>query len=219
VSEALLRDYLREYSIDVSSPGAERPLAAMPERAEEAEPGAGDRDSVGVLQQRPSQGWGGGDATALTDVLEATKEFLDHLVSVQGWQALPLAVAVQEVQVSADGSAYAQHESEAQALSDALTGRLPAAITCSFGKPTVVAAVATVANQLSRDLPVHAPTTAELTVRVPGGSWQTAAWFVANADRLGIDKVAYAAKQWTRAKGWKPATASATAVVATMFHK
>src|SRR5690242_11481897 len=31
-------------------------------------PGAGDRDSVGVLQQRPSQGWGNGRASTLTDV-------------------------------------------------------------------------------------------------------------------------------------------------------
>src|SRR5579875_2287000 len=39
-------------------------------------PGEGDRDSVGVLQQRPSQGWGGGSAARLTDVTEATREFL-----------------------------------------------------------------------------------------------------------------------------------------------
>ena len=45
-------------------------------------PGDGDRDSVGVLQQRPSQGWGGGDPNALTDVGEATKEFLDALIDV-----------------------------------------------------------------------------------------------------------------------------------------
>src|SRR4051794_37590102 len=31
-------------------------------------PNEGDRDSVGVLQQRPSQGWGGGDAAKLNDV-------------------------------------------------------------------------------------------------------------------------------------------------------
>src|SRR5438445_11164855 len=45
-------------------------------------PGAGDRDSVGVLQQRPSQGWGNGDANTLQDVFEATTEFLQHLVKI-----------------------------------------------------------------------------------------------------------------------------------------
>lgn len=179
--------------------------------------GQGDRDSVGVLQQRPSQGWG--TETQLADVRFATGAFLDALIKVPKWQQLDLAVAVQDVQISADGRAYAQHEPEAQALSDALTGKRPAAITCSFHKPTAVAASATVATQLSRDLPVNAPTTAESTIRVPGASWQTAAWFVANADRLGIDSVAYNAKQWTRSKGWHPASASAAAVVATLYRE
>ena len=76
-------------------------------------PGEGDRDSVGVLQQRPSQGWGGGKASALTDVGEATREFLEALVKIPKWQTLPPAEAIQKVQISADGSAYAQHEPEA----------------------------------------------------------------------------------------------------------
>ena len=58
---------------------------------------------------------------------------------------------------------------------------------------------------------------AGLTIRVPGAAWQTTAWFIANADRLGIDSVAYDGKRWSRSDGWKPATTAAmTAVVATM---
>lgn len=180
-------------------------------------PGDGDRDSVGVLQQRPSQHWG--TQAQLTDVRYATGAFLDALVKVPEWEQLDVAVAVQDVQISADGSLYTQHQSEAQALSDALTGKPPAAITCSFRKPTEVAAVTTVAVQVSKDLPIKAPTTAGRSVTVPGGGWQTAAWFVANADRLGIDKVGYDARQWTRADGWKSGSESATAVVATMYQK
>jgi hypothetical protein len=179
-------------------------------------PGDGDRDSVGVLQQRPSQGWG--TQAQLTDVRFATGAFLDALVAVPGWQQLDLAVAVQDVQVSADGSAYAQHESEAKGLSDALMGKQPAGITCSFHKPTEVATAVTVAAQVVRDLPVNPSTPIGRSVAVPGAKWQTAAWFVANADRLGIDKVAYDARQWTRAHGWKSGSASATAVVATMYQ-
>lgn len=180
--------------------------------------GDGDRDSVGVLQQRPSQGWG--TEQQLSDLHFATGAFLDALLlKVPDWQHEDLAVAIQAVQISADGSAYAQHEAEAQALAHAFTGRLQAGITCSFGKPTQVATVATVVTQLVRDLPVTAPTSTPSTVRVPGAAWQTAAWFVANADRLGIDKVAHDGKQWTRAEGWKSAIAPATAVVATMYHK
>lgn len=180
--------------------------------------GDGDRDSVGVLQQRPSQGWGGGHAATLNDVGEATKEFLDALVQVPHWRRLPLAEAVQAVQRSADGSLYAQHEQEAQALADALQGRKPRAITCTFEKPTKVASASVVAQQAATQLGIDSPAAVDAhTVRVPGASWQTVAWFVANADRLGIDRVAYAGNVWTRADGWKTGPASSTAVVATMY--
>jgi hypothetical protein len=180
--------------------------------------GSGDRDSVGVLQQRPSQGWG--SQAQLNDVGYATRAFLQHLVQVANWQSLPLAEAVQAVQISADGSAYARHENEAQALADALQGITPAGITCSFDAPTAVASTATVARQVATDLPVNPPTTSGGAVSVPGASWQTAAWFVANADRLGIEKVAYSGREWSRTAGWKTADAAGSAaVVATMHPK
>jgi hypothetical protein len=189
-------------------------------------PGAGDRDSVGVLQQRPSQDWGkvagqpdsiAARTARLTNVGEATKEFLDKLVNVPHWQTIPLADAVQAVQISADGSAYAQHEQEAQALADALQGVQPAAISCSFGKPTKVASTATVAAQVADQLGVGTATPSARTVRVPGARWQTVAWFVANADRLGIEQVGYDGKVWTRSGGWKSSNASKAAVTATMY--
>lgn len=181
-------------------------------------PGYGDRDSVGVLQQRPSQGWGGGKAERLTDVGEATKEFLDALVKVHHWRRLPLATAVQDVQISADGSAYARHEPEAQALADALQGVKPAAITCNFAAPTKVAPASVVASQVAYQLGIDTPhAVGRRTVRVPGAHWQTVAWFIANADRLGIERVAYHGKIWTRTDGWKRGVASRHTVVATMY--
>jgi hypothetical protein len=191
-------------------------------------PNAGDRDSVGVLQQRPTQGWGSvagqpdsiSDRTSrLTDVGFATTAFLDALVQIPNWRKLPLAEAVQAVQISADGSAYAQHELEAQTLADALQGIKPAAITCSFKEPTMVASTAKVAQQAGDQLGIDTPTAASAdTVRVPGAHWQTVAWFVANADRLGIERVAYSGKIWTRADGWKSGPAASTAVTATMYQ-
>jgi hypothetical protein len=181
-------------------------------------PGDGDRDSVGVLQQRPSQGWGGGNANALTDVGEATKEFLDALVKVPHWRTLSLADAIQSVQISADGSAYAQHEVEAQELADALQGVKPAAITCDFETPTVVASAKKVANQASFELGIDTPqAVGRRTVRVPGAHWQTVAWFIANANRLGIDRVSYDGKVWTRSDGWSSGDATKRAVVAEMY--
>ena len=180
-------------------------------------PGAGDRDSVGVLQQRPSQGWGGGDVQNLQDVFKATTEFLDHLVEVANWQRLPLATAIQAVQNSADESAYAKHEAEASTLADAMLGVKAKAVSCSFAKPTAVAPAATVADRLSAELPVRTPSVAAGRITVPGAKWQTVAWLVAYADRLGIDRVAYAGNEWTRAHGWHTSkTATARAVTATM---
>jgi hypothetical protein len=192
-------------------------------------PDYGDRDSVGVLQQRPSQGWGHVDGkpdsiaarkARLTDVGEATREFLAHLANVPHWPTLPLADAVQAVQISADGSAYAQHEPEAQALARALRGLQPAGVECSFGAPTKVADPATVASQAGDQLGIATPQPNGQTVRVPGAGWQTAAWFVANADRLGIEQVAYSGRQWTRDSGkWQNSNGRRGAVTATMYQK
>ncbi len=176
--------------------------------------GDGDRDSVGVLQQRPSQGWG--PAASLADVRYASGRFLDVLVKVPKWQTDSLASVVQQVQVSADGSAYAQHEPEAQALADGLMGVTPAGVSCDFSKPTAVAPAATVAAALSTQLPVSAPAVSGRTITVPGASWPTAAWLIAHANTYGIDSVACKDKTWTRAHGWKAAAGTTSGVVATM---
>jgi hypothetical protein len=182
-------------------------------------PGEGDRDSVGVLQQRPSQGWGGGDASKLNDVTEATREFLRALVTHKGWQHRPLAKAINDVQISAYESLYAQWEGEARALASALLGAHPAGMNCSFDPPTLVASPAKVIDRLRAQLDVGRPQASGRTIRVPASrrkAWQTAAWFVANADMLGIDSVAYDGRSWSRADGWVDGHSSRHAVVATM---
>lgn len=176
--------------------------------------GQGDRDSVGVLQQRPSQGWG--TAAQLSDVRFATGAFLDALIKDTGWQAEPLAKVIQQVQISADGTAYARHEAQATAMAAALTGSIAKGISCTFPAPTRTAAATTVGTQLAHDLPVNPPTVAGRTVSVSGAKWATAAWLVANADRLGIEEVAYAGQRWARSAGWKTAAPTTPAVTATV---
>jgi hypothetical protein len=177
--------------------------------------GAGDRDSVGILQQRPSQGWG--SAEQLANVAYATGKFLDAVVKVPNWQNDSLATVIQTVQVSADGSAYAKHEPQAQTVADALMGVTAAGVTCRFDQPSVIATPAAMAAQLAKELPVHAPSTSGKTVSVSGASWATAAWFVGHASVLGIDEVRYSGQHWKRSKGWSADTqAGATAVTATL---
>jgi len=93
----------------------------------------GDRDSLGIFQQRPSQGWG--EPEQIMDPHYATNQFYAALEQVDGYGDLPIDVAAQEVQRSADGSAYAQHEPDARALASALTGYSEAAFSCEVDAP------------------------------------------------------------------------------------
>jgi cell wall-associated NlpC family hydrolase len=80
----------------------------------------GDRDSIGLFQQRPSQGWG--TPEQLADPVYATDAFLGRLVLVPGWDSIPLTEAAQAVQRSATPDAYAQWEPLAVAVVAALGG-------------------------------------------------------------------------------------------------
>jgi len=93
----------------------------------------GDRDSLGLFQQRPSQGWGSPEQ--ILDPYYATNQFYTALEEVDGYPQLPIDEAAQQVQRSADGSAYAAHEPDARALASALTGYSPAAFSCQVDPP------------------------------------------------------------------------------------
>ncbi|WP_406178888.1 heavy metal transporter [Streptomyces canus] len=101
----------------------------------------GDRDSLGLFQQRPSQGWG--SPREILDPTYAAGEFYKHLVKVRGYQDLPLTVAAQRVQRSGYPQAYAKHEPDATLLAAALTGTSAATLTCDGRQDPAQAAQAT----------------------------------------------------------------------------
>ncbi|SDM99000.1 Peptidase family M23 [Lentzea albidocapillata subsp. violacea] len=74
----------------------------------------GDRDSLGLFQQRPSQGWGT-PAQIMNPTYSAT-QFYQHLLAVPGWQAMSLTNAAQTVQRSGFPDAYARHEHAARII-------------------------------------------------------------------------------------------------------
>ncbi|WP_219415189.1 C40 family peptidase [Pseudonocardia nigra] len=74
----------------------------------------GDRDSLGLFQQRPSQGWG--SPAEVTDPVYSTRIFIDRLLEVPGWEDMPVTVAAQTVQRSAFPDAYAKWEGLAAEL-------------------------------------------------------------------------------------------------------
>ena len=91
--------------------------------------GYGDRDSLGLFQQRPSQGWGRAEQIAVPSYAAAA--FYTRLRTVKGWQDLPVTVAAQAVQRSAYPEAYGAHEGAARVLAQVTTGEVPGGLACA----------------------------------------------------------------------------------------
>ena len=126
----------------------------------------GDRDSLGLFQQRPSQGWGT-KAQVSTPRLAAAS-FYEHLAKVPGWETMPVTEAAQRVQFSAAPTAYAQWEAEARLVAEALTGEIPAGLSCHFEPPKVPTTATTAGPAL------RAALTDELGLPGPGDPVTTA---------------------------------------------
>jgi len=180
----------------------------------------GDRDSVGVFQQRPSEGWG--TPRQLADPVYATGKFFGALVKVPNYLRMPVYQAAQAVQHSADGSAYRNYQPLAASLSGAFTGGRPHAVWCWFAAGGSHSPhVAAVRQQLVRtfgplDVRLHggrqttvaaasADPAAEVRVRHRAAGWTVASWLVTHARAYGISHVRYAGYQWSEAvgrRGW-----------------
>ncbi|WP_370973831.1 C40 family peptidase [Amycolatopsis sp. cg9] len=76
----------------------------------------GDRDSLGLFQQRPSQGWGSPEQ--ILNPVYAAGKFYDHLVALPGWQTMPPGAAEQAVQRSGFPDRYAPREPAAAGLTE-----------------------------------------------------------------------------------------------------
>ncbi|MFF7334309.1 heavy metal transporter [Streptomyces sp. NPDC090306] len=100
----------------------------------------GDLDSLGLFQQRPSQGWG--TKKQILDPTYAAGVFYEHLEKVPDYATLPLTEAAQRVQRSGYPEAYAKHEPDAKLLAAALTGQAAATLTCDGRTTTTEAAAA-----------------------------------------------------------------------------
>ncbi len=179
----------------------------------------GDRDSLGLFQQRPSQGWG--TAAQVVDPVHATNAFYDALVAVPGYETMAITAAAQAVQRSAFPEAYAKHEPQARAWASALTGFSTAAVTCHLRAPDAAGTAEAFAAHVQRDLgpltitPGAATTTGlPLVVTTAAGvpvdartrnAWSAAQGVVAIAQAEQVTAVAVADQSWTRARGtWQP---------------
>ncbi|WP_163510019.1 hypothetical protein [Fodinicola acaciae] len=205
---------------------------ALQESKLENVPG-GDRDSIGLFQQRPSQGWG--TPEQLADPRYAATAFYKRLEKVDGWEKLPLHEAAQKVQRSADGSAYAPWEFEATTLATAYSGQAAGTVSCLVRHKS--GGTDDLSTQLRGDLRGDVSTKA-VSIRVgtatgssvapllvaPIGSKDLPAyrrlayWLVAHAQTYRIETVAYKDVRWSASDGsWTTVTPDNTGRIAVQF--
>jgi hypothetical protein len=196
----------------------------------------GDRDSLGLFQQRPSQGWG--TDQQILDPVYSSNSFFDSLVKIKGYTGLPVTVAAQRVQKSGYPEAYAQQEADATVLSTALYGHSAGALSCTTGANTPDSAggrpgsTKTLSTRLTREFGRAVRPRKDggqaRTIAVPsapsGGAvgdgtrrgWELAQWAVAHAHDLKVEQVSFGGLGWRAAasdKGWqklKPGTGTST---------
>ena len=186
----------------------------------------GDLDSLGLFQQRPSQGWG--TAEQVSDMTYATNIFYDHLLQVPDWETIPVEDAAQEVQRSGYPELYAAWDAMARAWASGLTGERSAGVTCALEPATssdadgLVAAIGgTLPNVNVSVVPPNGKTgtnngaatntaSTTLTITLPDGlsadnrtrlCWQTAGWLVTHARQYGIDALHADGMDWNRKAG------------------
>jgi hypothetical protein len=193
----------------------------------------GDRDSLGLFQQRPSEGWG--TAAQIMDTTYSSTAFYNALLKVSNWQSLPLTDAAQDVQHSAYPDAYATHEQEASVLMKVFTGTAGGGLTCTLDGPTFspqatdasglttqgqalvadaekqwgTASVEDVSGS-ARTFSLALPDSLSGTAATERG-WAYANWAVSKAEALGVTQVGYDGKTWSSSNNsdsWQ--TASAT---------
>lgn len=157
----------------------------------------GDRDSVGLFQQRPSQGWG--TKQQLRDPNYAAGKFYDALVKIENWETADINDVAQQVQRSGHPEAYRDHETDARVLASTLTGQSPAGFSCldRTGEVGDVKALRSALEQTFGKLNDSADGSV-ITIRARNNkrAWAYAAFAVANAKYYGVTTVKIGNRVW-----------------------
>ena len=176
----------------------------------------GDRDSLGLFQQRPSYDWG--TEEQIMDPWYSSGRFYEELIKFEGWESTDVNDIAQKVQRSGHPEAYRKHETNARALAGAFRGSKEGVLACLNREGTgtdrsvldkVVATVPGVEIQGS-----GSETT--LTASSPSAAWSVAQLAIANSADAGLTKVAVGDNQWSQdVRSWKdlqPLSGEATKV-------
>ncbi|HTZ44885.1 MAG TPA: C40 family peptidase [Jatrophihabitans sp.] len=102
------------HQLDVPTQGQVVAIAAALQESSLTNLEGGDRDSLGLFQQRPSQGWG--TPAQIMNPAYAATQFYQHLLAIPDWQQLSVNDAAQAVQNSGTPDAYGPHEAAARTI-------------------------------------------------------------------------------------------------------
>jgi hypothetical protein len=184
----------------------------------------GDRDSVGLFQQRPSMGWG--TVEQIMDPWYASGKFYDALVKVADWDTADINDVAQAVQRSGVPDGYRKHEAYGRGWASALTGNSTAAISCvdrseAAADPAVL--VAFLERAFKDDIQV---TATDNTVAVEAWdsttAWAVASLALAHTGQAGVTDVLVGDQVWHHnpdaIASWGPSNApiAASQVVITL---
>lgn len=174
----------------------------------------GDRDSLGIFQQRPSQGWG--NARQLQDPHFATNAFYDALEKVDGYQDMRITEAAQKVQRSGFPEAYEDHAEDARALASALTGFSDEKFSCVVHETEDRGTRKAVRHELELafgELQIENRARQDFVIRVGTGEaevrrgWAIAQFLVGHARTHHVRSVAHDGQAWRTGKpsedGWQ----------------
>ncbi len=165
----------------------------------------GDRDSLGLFQQRPSYGWGSEEE--ILDPWYSSARFYEELVKFPGWESGDVNDVAQQVQRSGHPEAYRKHEGNARALAGALRGSRPATFSCvdrgeRTGGTDVVAEVVSQVPGVSAEA---TSTQLVLTSDDETALWAATQLALAHTRDAGITSARLAGHEWRErgAQGWE----------------
>jgi hypothetical protein len=157
----------------------------------------GDSDSVGLFQQRPSQGWG--TKQQLMDPYYSTGKFYDALVKIKNWETDDINDVAQEVQRSGHPEAYRDHEADGRVLASTLTGQSAAGFSCldRTGTPGDTKGLRRSLQRTFGELDDSTEgSVVTITARSSRLAWAYAHFAVANANAYGVTTVKIGNRLW-----------------------
>ncbi|MBK7821819.1 MAG: hypothetical protein IPJ61_12275 [Tessaracoccus sp.] len=177
----------------------------------------GDRDSLGLFQQRPSYGWG--TEEEIMDPWYSSNRFYEELVKFDDWETTDVNDIAQKVQRSGHPEAYRKHVPDATAVAQSLLGA-PESLSCvnfDVGEPAPEAAT-DVLDAIGAEYTVDDSAISILTPDDEARIWSAANMAIANSYAAGISSAQVIGREWRADReGWTAAKTTGDQAPAILF--